>query len=101
MDPKFGGDTSLIMIAAGARHISLKAKPSSKAAKDCVASGAKIFQQSTGQAAIVAPAGSTPASVYIAKDAMVETSQADIRDVNTSLQMLLKIAIFLARRSSL
>ncbi len=34
VDPRSGGDTSLIMMAAGARHISLKAKPTSKAAKD-------------------------------------------------------------------
>lgn len=44
------------MIAAGALHISLRAKPRSKAAKDWVASGARMFQQSTGQAAMVAPA---------------------------------------------
>lgn len=45
------------MIAAGALHISLKAKPTSSAAKDWVASGARMLTASTGAAAIVAPTG--------------------------------------------
>ena len=46
-------------IAAGARHISLRAKPNSKKANDWVLSGANKFPTNTGQAAIVAPASQT------------------------------------------
>ena len=59
VDPRLGGETSLIMMAAGALHISLSAKPTSNAAKDWLASGARMLQTRTGQAAIVAPVAST------------------------------------------
>ena len=33
VEPRLGGETSRIMMAAGARHISLSAKPTSSAAR--------------------------------------------------------------------
>ena len=56
VDPRLGGEMSRIMMAAGARHISLRAKPTSSAAKDWLASGARMFATSTGAHAMVAPA---------------------------------------------
>ena len=58
--PSSGGETSLIMTAAGARQVSLKAKPSSRAAKDCWYSGASRLRAMRGDAAMLAPAPCQP-----------------------------------------
>ena len=54
--PSSGGDTSRISTAAGARHVSLSAKPISNAAKDCWYSGASRLRAISGAAAMLAPA---------------------------------------------
>lgn len=58
VEPRLGGEMSRIMMAAGARHISLSANPTSSAPNDCVEVGARMLPTSTGDAAIVAPAQS-------------------------------------------
>lgn len=54
--PSSGGETSRISTAAGARHVSLSAKPISNAAKDCWYSGASRLRAISGAAAMLAPA---------------------------------------------
>ena len=57
--PSSGGDTSRTRTAAGARHVSLRAKPISKAAKDCWYSGASRLRAIKGDAAMLAPDAAT------------------------------------------
>jgi len=64
VDPRLGGEMSRIMMAAGARHISLRANPTSRAAKDWPASGASTLATSTGHAAMVAPAHVVEAHIF-------------------------------------
>lgn len=54
--PSSGGDTSLMSTAAGALHVSLRAKPTSRAANDCWYSGASKLKAIRGEAAMLAPA---------------------------------------------
>ena len=65
--PSSGGDTSLMSTAAGALHVSLNAKPMSKAAKDCWYSGASRLTAMRGEAAMLAPAHTfiTPCDVSV------------------------------------
>ena len=56
VEPSCCGETSRTMMAAGARHASLSAKPTSSAAKDCWYSGASSETAISGAAAMDAPA---------------------------------------------
>ena len=55
VEPRSGGDTSLTMTAAGARHISESPKPTSSAANEARWSGARTLRARTGAARRVAP----------------------------------------------
>ena len=56
VEPSCCGETSRIMMAAGARHASDRAKPTNRAAKDCSYSGASRDMAMKGAATIEAPA---------------------------------------------
>ena len=55
VDPRSEGEVSRIMMAAGARHISLSAKPTRRKANDCSNPPASTLHVKNGAAAIVAP----------------------------------------------
>ena len=92
VEPRPGGETSRIMIAAGARHDSDRANPTSRAANDCWYSGARKLTEMMGAASSVAPACRTKTqvlAVYVISlcSAAESATQAAVASIETRTAM--------------